>query len=782
MIRIDTATADLTTLHEFQRQCVYNGMDSMLTHEIWTAVAQLADKHGAWDAYRDTQSYIPDILDMSSRGIKIDLAERDKLLKDYKRRIRRLNLYLQVFARRVWGKSLNHRSPVQLQQFFYEALNLPIKYATKKGDVKVSTGRDALESLGNEYVRAMPFTRIIMRLRDYEKLVQTLSVGLHEGRWRFSFNAAGTDTGRWSSSAHPKGDGGNIQNIKDRVRRIFIPDTDHTMWNFDQQGAEARVVAYLCGDEAYIAAVETGDVHTMVAAMCFGFEPRRELAEQKYYRDWSYRDISKRATHGCVTADHDVLTSTGWKSIAEVTTTDMVACWDKTDASIRFQHPISTTAFAYTGNMHELNGTAFSLRATHDHRMPYVVDNTSGVRECLLEDLVNKKSARIPVNGFLQTQPFLPPADRLWFRRLAAVQADADIATGGVRFHLKRKRKINRVDALFGPQNWVPSKTTPGAFTCYIPRSVFNIEPELKNPGWYVLGWPFEALQAWLDETKYWDSHVSTANTVTFHSANKTTIDVFQTVAALVGRGTVYRGLWPSGFGSGCHRVTQNRRHLARISSMDIKVEPVVDEMVYCLTVPTTFFLVRRNGKISVTGNTSYGGTARTIARVTKLEEKIIEEFQAKLRKNFPGIFEWQRWVAHQIQTKGELVTPLGFRRQFFGRTREDTTIRAAIAFVPQSTVGRHTANGIRRLRALGDPAIIPLSNGHDAVTGQTPTLLIPEKMPLIRQTLIKPFPVVDIHGKERILTIPWDGATGANWGKHHKDKNPNGLKDYKWA
>jgi len=47
-----------------------------------------------------------------------------------------------------------------------------------------------------------------------------------------------------------------------------------------------------------------------------------------------------------------VLTSTGWKPIADVTTADLVACWDKSDGSIRFQHPISTTAYSYTGNMH----------------------------------------------------------------------------------------------------------------------------------------------------------------------------------------------------------------------------------------------------------------------------------------------------------------------------------------------------------------------------------------------------------------------------------------------
>lgn len=758
----------------------------MMTREIWDKVTPIADKNESWPTYHRTRSYLPCALDMMSRGWLIDAQAKDEVLYELQRSVRRYTFYLNYYAKRVWGKPLNHRSPLQLKEFFYEALAIPAKFANKKGEVNISTDRNTLEGIARDYIRGALFARIILKLRDEEKMIQTLSVGLRAGRWHCSYNVAGTETFRWSSSAHPLGFGANDQNIKDRMRRMFIPDPGFVILNFDQQGAEARVVGYKCGDENYIKAFEGGDVHTMVASMCFGFEPLRELADEKYYRDWSYRDISKRATHGCVTADHEVLTLGGWKPIAQVTVLDKVACWHKDDRHVEFLNPISTTAYAYTGKMHELNGTAFSLRATHDHRMAYRNDST-GLREGLLEDLVKKRAVNFPVTANVPAfDPTLHPDRALWLRRLAAIQADADIATGSVRFHLAKRRKIERVNMLFGQLSWKKDKDK-NAFSASVPTSTFRCSAELKNPGWWMLQWTPAEMATWLDETQHWDCHRN-GSLNTFYSVKPLTVAVYQTIAALVGRGTVHQGSWQSGFGSTCYRVSQNRRQYADMASMDIKVEAVVDEPVYCLTVPTTFFMVRRNNKISVTGNTSYGGTARTIAKVTKLEEMIIEAFQAKLRLNFPGIFEWQRWVAWKIQTTGKLTTAFGDTRVFFGRTREDSVIREAIAFEPQSTVGRHTANGLERLHTMNHKHIQLLGNGHDAVTMQVPVNAVPELVPLVKSVLRTPIDVVDIHGVKRTMDIPWDCQVGMNRGKAIFDKksstwiNPNGMKDYKDA
>jgi len=116
---------------------------------------------------------------------------------------------------------------------------------------------------------------------------------------------AGTQTGRWSSKESPWKTGTNLQNITKDLRAIFIPDRGRIMFFADLQAAESRATAYLSGDEGYINAAESSDLHTEVAKMVWpnlGWsedqEQNRELAEQPYFGNYTYRDVCKRAGHG----------------------------------------------------------------------------------------------------------------------------------------------------------------------------------------------------------------------------------------------------------------------------------------------------------------------------------------------------------------------------------------------------------------------------------------------------------------------------------------------------
>jgi len=116
---------------------------------------------------------------------------------------------------------------------------------------------------------------------------------------------AGTKTGRWSSKESPWGTGTNLQNITKDMREMFIPDDGMKMFYADLEQAESRVTAYVSGDEGYINACETSDLHTEVVKMIWpnlGWsgdpEQDRALADMPYYHQYSYRDICKRAGHG----------------------------------------------------------------------------------------------------------------------------------------------------------------------------------------------------------------------------------------------------------------------------------------------------------------------------------------------------------------------------------------------------------------------------------------------------------------------------------------------------
>ena len=143
-------------------------------------------------------------------------------------------------------------------------------------------------------------------LRDITKHLSVLDSKRDEdGRIRCSYNVAGTETGRWSSSESPWRTGTNLQNVTKELRSIFIPDEGKIMFYADLEQAESRVTAYVADDEGYINACESTDLHTEVMKMVWpnlgwSEDPiqNRELADRPYYLHFTYRDICKRAGHG----------------------------------------------------------------------------------------------------------------------------------------------------------------------------------------------------------------------------------------------------------------------------------------------------------------------------------------------------------------------------------------------------------------------------------------------------------------------------------------------------
>ena len=138
---------------------------------------------------------------------------------------------------------------------------------------------------------------MLLELRDLAKIISVLRTPLSpDGRMFCSFNVAGTETNRWNSSKSIYDLGTNLQNITERLRRMFIPDPGYVFLSPDLAQAESRAVAYLSGDEAYIKACESSDLHTLVASMVWhelpwSGDPKRdrEIADRKFYRDYSYR-------------------------------------------------------------------------------------------------------------------------------------------------------------------------------------------------------------------------------------------------------------------------------------------------------------------------------------------------------------------------------------------------------------------------------------------------------------------------------------------------------------
>lgn len=290
-------------------QQVYCGLDSALTLEIHGAIRKQYAGSVPEGIYSFERALQGPYLDIMTRGFAVDDLARRAAAADLHSRMDHALGVLNEFATAVWDKPLNPRSPKQLQQFFYGAMHLPEIWISQKGERKLSTNREVLEKLFDGYPHARPFVNCILEYRDAAKQLEVFETEIdYDNRFRTSYNIAGTETGRPSSSENAFGTGGNAQNIAPALRFVFVADPGYKLCVIDLEQVEARDVGFFCGclfdDWRFLDACEGGDLHTANSRLIWPDRPwtgdikkDKELAGEVFYRDFSYRDMAKRGGH-----------------------------------------------------------------------------------------------------------------------------------------------------------------------------------------------------------------------------------------------------------------------------------------------------------------------------------------------------------------------------------------------------------------------------------------------------------------------------------------------------
>lgn len=292
---------------QYQDDQIYNGLDTMVTFEVMEELERLfTDPPLVYGFSRALQG---PILEIMLRGFAVDETERQQGIRSLRKKLLRLEEVLDRYSSAIWDRPLNPRSHPQLKAFFYGAMRLPEIWISDKGQRKLSFRREVLEKI-DAYFHARPIISCILAIREISKRLEVLETEVSpDGRLRTSYNIAGTETGRLSSSADAFGDGTNLQNITPDLRKMFVSDPGWKLCVIDLEQAESREVGWLLGilfdDWSYLDACEGGDLHTVTAKLIWPTLPwtgdpklDREIAEQPFYRHFSYRDMSKRGGHG----------------------------------------------------------------------------------------------------------------------------------------------------------------------------------------------------------------------------------------------------------------------------------------------------------------------------------------------------------------------------------------------------------------------------------------------------------------------------------------------------
>lgn len=279
----------------------YCAIDTSVMHDLLDVLKGHLHPDTTEVTYKFERAMLGPALSMMIRGVRIDEQYRLEVVAELEAKHDKLTDLSRKLASVIWSdsESFNPNSTDQLSKYFYDGFGIEPFYSYKAKSRKPSVDEDTLEKLKEGFPIAEPMARCILALRETKKRLDVLRYGIDpDGRLRTFYDVAGTRTGRWASRQSVHDTGGNLQNWEKRMRRVVIPDPGYVMFDVDLEQAESRAVAYLSGDEAYIAACEGGDLHTDVAVGVFNCSPSIVEGENAPGLSFSRRHMAKVSGHG----------------------------------------------------------------------------------------------------------------------------------------------------------------------------------------------------------------------------------------------------------------------------------------------------------------------------------------------------------------------------------------------------------------------------------------------------------------------------------------------------
>jgi DNA polymerase-1 len=274
---------DWRNVSDYTRFWQYNCKDAAYVHELYPTLMNELESYGQLTEFWFLMDLHTPLMEMQYRGIRTDRVGIQQLKEATDKAVVEMQKQLNEMA----GKELNPNSSKQLQHYFY--VEKKIKPYTNRKTGNWTTDDTALKRLSR---RGYEEATLIQSIRKYKKLSSTYLVNRadSDGRLRCSYNIAGTETGRLSSSSTLFGTGTNLQNQPPAIKPYYHADDGYIMLEADEKQAEAVVVAYLAGDEKMIEGFESGvDVHTYNASNIFDVTMDQVMQDQ--------RQLGKKVVH-----------------------------------------------------------------------------------------------------------------------------------------------------------------------------------------------------------------------------------------------------------------------------------------------------------------------------------------------------------------------------------------------------------------------------------------------------------------------------------------------------
>lgn len=547
---------------------------------------------------------------------------------------------------------------------------------TEKG--AVSSSKDTLENV----VDIDPVLRTVYQRKHLEKMLGTFVEPAKTG----TVHPITANFNPLLASTRTSCRGPNLQNLpkKAGVRECFVPRAGFVFCDADYSTLEMRTFAQIMHElrlpgHLRQALIDGKDPHSMLGATLLNipeetFHARRKAGDKEADQ---YRSISK-----CFHPDVEFLTPEGWRTFDRLEGLPIAqASPVEGECRLSWAQPFNLFEEQAAELVH-LRNEGIDLQVTPDHRMLAFKRNGSPsvVKPADMTRMRGWWNA-----GVMEDGPDTVAVDETLLRLAVATQADGSrMGSHGIRFGFSKQRKIDRFRSLFA--DFILSESTREVEG--VPVTYFSVGAERGKAVWDLLTeektfpWSWTRLsrrcrEVVLDEVRHWDSTVIRGgHAARFNSVEGDNIEVLQTLASITGRKTRRGATHPSGNPSHrlCHSLTVRDKATTRGGNVDTTVLPYNGRVV-CLSVPSSFVLVRQNGVPVITGQCgNFGymgglGAPKFVAYVKQFGMTISLETAQSIKAGWmkrwetAGYFKWVNSLIDENTQRGSVQLSSGIIR-----------------------------------------------------------------------------------------------------------------------
>lgn len=323
------------------------------------------------------------------------------------------------------------------------------------------------------------------------------------------------------------------------------------------------------------------------------------LESAEYNGDGCSRPAPRIFGTYCVPGDVEVLTREGWVALKDWAGGDIMQVDEhmhgKFLPATKFVGPVAS-------DWVKVKTQKIDCLFTMGHTVPYLAQKTGEFTTCKAGELLGgKRSFDIPIACY--NIDGLDMAE--WqVRLIVAAQADGYYSNKGLRFTLKKQRKVDRIKWLLNGAGIMfreyvcPSYPDRTEITVTKTNLPAWLQKDKKFFGPYLLSVRDKA--AFIDELRYWDGSETTYG-CKYATSVKENAEWVKTIASLCGVRcgvSTSNGMWL------CTISEDGPRAISSVKSHRHVTEIQHTEQAFCAETKTGYWLARSKGTVFVTGNT----------------------------------------------------------------------------------------------------------------------------------------------------------------------------------